>query len=54
MEVTGVVFAGEIEGVDGSGGADEKRLDAEPVVVDRAGGRGEIEDVIDLARVEGF
>ena len=54
VEVAGAVFAGEVEGVDGSGGADEEGFDAEAGVVDGAGGRGEVEDVIDLARVEGL
>ena len=38
VEEAGVVFAREVEGIDGSGGADEQGLRAKAVVVDGAGG----------------
>ncbi len=50
VEIAGAVFAGEVEGVDGAGGADEQGLDAEAGVVDGAGRRGEVEDEVDVAR----
>ena len=53
VQVAGVVLAREVERVDGAGGADEQGLDAEAGVVDGAGGRGEVEDEVDGAGVEG-
>ena len=50
VEIACAVFAGEVEGVDGAGGADKEGLDAKPGVVDGAGRRGEVEDEIDRAR----
>ena len=44
----------DVEGVDGAGGADQQGFDAEAHVVDGAGGRGEVEDVVDLAEIEGL
>jgi hypothetical protein len=54
VEVTGVVFAGEIEGIDGARGTDEEGFDAKTSVVDGTGRRGEVEDVIDGAGVKGL
>ena len=54
VQEAGVVFAGEVEGVDGAGRADQEGLRAETVVVDRAGGRGEVEDEVDRAGIEGL
>src|SRR5208283_5244675 len=48
-----VVFAREVEDVDGSGGAGEEGLGAEAGVVDGRGGRGEVEDEVDGTGVEG-
>ncbi len=54
MEEAGAIFAGEVEGIDGSGGAYEKGLRTETRVVGGAGRRGEVEDEIDFAGVEGL
>ena len=54
VEVAGAIFAGEVEGVDGAGGADEEGFGAETGVVGGAGGRGEVEDEVDFAGVEGL
>src|ERR1700730_9173811 len=54
MEEAGGIFTGEVEGVDGARGADEEGLGTETGVVDGAGRRGEVEDEIDFACVEGF
>jgi hypothetical protein len=53
VEEAGAIFAGEVERVDGAGGADQEGLRAEAVVVDGAGGRGEVEDEVDRAGIEG-
>ena len=53
VQEAGVIFAREVEGVDGSGGADEEGFGAEAGVVDGRGGRGEVEDEVDGAGVEG-
>ncbi len=52
VEVAGVVFAGEVEGVESAGGTDEESLGAEAGVVCGAGGRGEVEDEVYFAGVE--
>ena len=52
VEVASVVFSGEVEGVDGACGADEQGFRAEARVVDGAGGRGKVEDVIYHAWIE--
>jgi hypothetical protein len=54
VEIAGVVFAGEIKGVDCSGRAYEESLDAEAGVVDGAGRRREVEDEVNFAGVEGL
>ena len=54
MEIARAVLAGEIEGVDGSSGADKERFDAETAAVDRTGWRGEVEDEVNFAGVEGL
>ncbi len=48
------VFVGDIEGVKSSERSDFQRRDAVDGVIDRAGGAGEVKDVIDSADVEGF
>ena len=53
VEVAGAVLAREVEGVDGSRGADEEGFGAEAVVVDGAAWRGEVEDEVDRAGIEG-
>jgi hypothetical protein len=45
---------GDIEGVKRSEAADFQRGDAVDGVIDRTGGAGEVENVIDFANVEGF
>src|SRR5580704_1517547 len=52
VEVAGAMFAGEVERVEGAGGADEEGLGTKTSVVSGAGRRGEVEDEIDFARVE--
>ena len=54
VEIACAIFAGEVEGVDGAGGADEEGLGPKTGVVDGAGRGGEVEDEIDFARVEGL
>ena len=54
VEISGVVLACEVERDDGSIGADQKSFGAEATVVDGAGGRGEVEDVVDVAGIEGL
>ena len=54
MEEASAVFTGEVEGIGGACGTDEEGFGAETGVVDGAGRRGEVEDEIDFARVEGF
>jgi len=54
MEEASAVFTGEVERIDGACGTDEEGLGTETGVVDGTGRRGEVEDEIDLARVEGF
>ena len=53
MQEAGVIFAREVEAVDGADGADEEGLRAEAGVVHGRGGRGEVEDEVDGAGVEG-
>ena len=50
--MSGAVFAGEVEGVDGSGRADEEGLGTETGIVAGAGWGGEVEDEIDFACIE--
>jgi hypothetical protein len=52
VEEASVVFAGEVQGVDGACRTDEESFGAEASVVGGAGGRGEVEDIIDLARIK--
>jgi hypothetical protein len=54
VEIACAIFAGEIESIDGSGGADEEGLDAKTGVVDGACRRGKVEEEIDFTRIEGF
>jgi hypothetical protein len=53
VEEAGGIFAGDVEGVDGTCGAYEESLGTETGVVGGAGRRGKVEDEIDLAWVEG-
>ena len=53
-EIFGVVFFCDFEGIESSERSDAQRGDAMEGVIDRAGGAGEVEDVIDLTHVEGF
>jgi hypothetical protein len=54
VKEAGAVLEGEVEGVDGTCGADKEGLGTETGVVDGAGRRGEVEDEVDFAWVEGF
>ena len=53
LEIAGAVFARQVRGVDGAGGADEEGFGAEPCVVDGTGGRCEVEDEVYRAGIEG-
>ena len=54
VQVAGVVFFGDGQGVLSADGADAERLDGEAQIFGRAGGRGHIEDVVDGAGIEGL
>ena len=53
MQEAGVIFARQVEDVDGADGAGEEGLGAEAGVVHGRGRRGEVEDEVDGAGVEG-
>ncbi len=52
VKITSVVLAGKIKGIEGAGRTYQEGFDAQAGVVDRTGGRGEVEDVVDGARIE--
>src|SRR5438270_4712539 len=51
-EILRAVFMSDVEGVKGANGADLERGNPMNCVIDRAGGAGEVEHVIDVADVE--
>ena len=53
VEEAGVILAREVEDVDGADGAGEEGFGAEAGVVHGRGGRGEVEDEVDGAGIEG-
>ncbi len=53
-EILCAVFVGDLEGVESSERSDFQRGNPVEGVIDRAGGAGEVEDVIDGADVEGL
>src|SRR5580698_1990412 len=52
MEKAGAVFGGDFEGVFRADGPYTERLDSHAEILRRAGGRGEVEDVVDRAGIE--
>src|SRR5215469_9539333 len=54
MQKSGAIFAGEVESIDGAGGAYKEGFGTETGVVVGTGGRGEVEDEIDFAGIEGL
>jgi hypothetical protein len=54
MQKAGTMFFGKLKGVPRAFRSDTKGLDTDPHVVNRTGRRGEIENKIDRAEVEGL
>jgi hypothetical protein len=52
MEETGLIFTGQIQSISSPHGTDIQCLRTEAGVVSRAGGRREVENVIDVTRIE--